>query len=115
MYITKQASKYGRNDKEADVLLKKFQHEKFSGGIESTDLYKMQRQDESKLSNVVQENIELKKQNADLKSIIDEMGYIRNIHFTIIDKCKLSMEGNKKMSMQLQAQDTMIKDLVGQI
>ena len=24
MYITKQASKYGRNDKEADILLKKF-------------------------------------------------------------------------------------------
>ena len=43
MYITKQASAYGRNDKEADILLKKFQHEKFSGGIEATDLYKMQR------------------------------------------------------------------------
>ena len=61
MYITKQASAYGRNDKEADILLKKFQHEKFSGGIESTDLYKMQRQEDSKLSNVVQENIELKR------------------------------------------------------
>ena len=24
MYITKQASKYGRNDKEADIILKKF-------------------------------------------------------------------------------------------
>jgi len=42
MYITKQASKYGREDKEADLLLKKFQHEKFSGGIESNDLFKMQ-------------------------------------------------------------------------
>ena len=52
---------YGRADKEADTLLKKFQHEKFSGGIESTDLYKMQKQESSKLSNVVQENIELKK------------------------------------------------------
>jgi len=29
--------------------------------MESTELYKLQRQDESKLSNVVQENIELKK------------------------------------------------------
>ena len=54
MYITKQASKYGRNDKEADIILKKFQHEKFSGGIESTDLYKLQMQDDTKLSNVVQ-------------------------------------------------------------
>lgn len=53
MYITKQASKYGREDKEADLLLKKFQHEKFSGGIESNDLFKMQQQDESKLSNIV--------------------------------------------------------------
>jgi len=61
MYVTKQASMYGRADKEADTLLKKFQHEKFSGGIESTDLYKMQKQESSKLSNVVQENIELKK------------------------------------------------------
>lgn len=42
MYITKQASKYGRNDKEADIILKKFQHEKFSGGIESTELYQLQ-------------------------------------------------------------------------
>lgn len=42
MYITKMASKYGNEDKEADILLKKFQHEKFSGGIESNELYKMQ-------------------------------------------------------------------------
>jgi|TARA_B110001450_G_C17511549_1_gene436611 fatty acid/phospholipid biosynthesis enzyme len=41
MYITKMASKYGKEDKEADILLKKFQHEKFSGGIESNELYKM--------------------------------------------------------------------------
>jgi len=61
MYITKQASKYGRNEKEADILLKRFQHEKFSGGLESTELYKLQRQEEAKLSNVVQENIELKR------------------------------------------------------
>lgn len=73
----------------------------------------MQRQDESKLSNVVQENIELKKQNADLKAIIDEMGHIRNIHFTIIDKCKMTMEANQRMTLQLQAQETIIKDLVG--
>lgn len=43
------------------------------------------------------------------------MGYIRNIHFTIIDKCKMTMEANQKMTLQLQAQETMIKDLVGQI
>ena len=53
MYVTKQASVYGRADKEADMILKKFQHDKFSGGIESSDLYKMQRQEDSKLSNVV--------------------------------------------------------------
>ena len=41
MYITKQASKYGRGDKEADILLKKFQHEKFSGGLESHELQKL--------------------------------------------------------------------------
>ena len=61
MYITKQASKYGRNDKEADILLKKFQHEKFSGGIEATEAYQLQKKEENKLSNVVQENMELKK------------------------------------------------------
>jgi len=61
MYVTKQASKYGNKDKEADILLKKFQHDKFSGGIESNDLYKLYKRDESKLSNIVQENIELKK------------------------------------------------------
>ena len=43
------------------------------------------------------------------------MGYIRNIHLTIIDKCKITMGSNEKMSLQLKAQDTMIKDLVGQI
>ena len=53
MYITKMASKYGNEDKEADILLKKFQHEKFSGGIESNDLYKMQNNEDSKLSNIV--------------------------------------------------------------
>jgi hypothetical protein len=53
MYVTKQASLYGRADKEADILIKKFQHEKFSGGIEANDLYKMQKKEESKLSNVV--------------------------------------------------------------
>lgn len=41
MYVTKQASEYGQNDKEAQLLLRKFQHEKFSGGIGSNDLYKM--------------------------------------------------------------------------
>ena len=35
MYIVKKASSYGQNDKEANLLLKKFQHEKFSGGIEN--------------------------------------------------------------------------------
>ena len=70
MYVTKMASSYGRNDKEAEILIKKFQHEKFSGGIEANDLFQLQRQDDSKLSNIVQENIELKRQNTGLKSII---------------------------------------------
>ena len=61
MYVTKSASEYGLNDREAQLILKKFQHEKFSGGIESNDLYNLQRKDNSKLSNIVQENIELKK------------------------------------------------------
>lgn len=41
MYVTKAASEYGRNDKEAQLILRKFQHEKFSGGIESNELYKL--------------------------------------------------------------------------
>lgn len=115
MYITKQASAYGRNDREADILLKKFQHEKFSGGIESTELYKLQRQEDSKLSNVVQENIELKRQNSDLKSIIDELSYIKQIHISIIDKSKKTMNANINLKNQIKAQDNMIADLVGQI
>ena len=61
MYITKQASKYGRGDKEADILIKKFQHEKFSGGLDAHELQVLQKSDDTKLSNVVQENKELKK------------------------------------------------------
>jgi len=57
----------------------------------------MQNQEDSKLSNVVQENIELKKQNADLKSIIEQMEYIRNIHMEIINKCKNTMNGNNNL------------------
>jgi len=34
-----------------------------------------------------------------LKSIIDEMGYIRNIHLNIIDKCKKTMESNETMRL----------------
>lgn len=97
MYITKCGSQYGRNDKEAQILLKKFQHEKFSGGIESTELHVMQNQEDSKLSNVVQENIELKKQNQDLNSIIEQMEYIKNIHMEIINKCKNTMNGNNTL------------------
>jgi len=53
MYVAKQASKYGTQDKEADILLKKFQHEKFSGGIESNDLFVLYKKEENKLSNIV--------------------------------------------------------------
>jgi len=43
------------------------------------------------------------------------MGHVRNVHLKIIDKCKKTMEQNEKLRLQLMAQDTMIKDLVGQI
>lgn len=81
------ASSEGGGNVEADMLLKKFQHEKFSGGIESNELHKMQMQDESKLSNIVQENVELKKQNKDLKSIVDQLVYVKEIHSQLIEKC----------------------------
>lgn len=115
MYITKQASKYGSNDKEADLLIKKFRHEIFSGGIESNDLYKLQQQKESKLSNIVQENVELKKQNEDLKAVINELGYIKGIHMQLMEKCKKAMHTNELKRKQIEAQDNMIKDLVQQI
>lgn len=44
---------YGRNDPEADMILKKFQLEKFSGGLESTELFRLQMKEDTKLSNVV--------------------------------------------------------------
>jgi len=88
MYIVKKASSYGQNDKEANLLLKKFQHEKFSGGIGSNDLFNMQEQDDAKLSNIVQENIELKKQNSDLKLIVDKLVRVKDIHQQLMDKCK---------------------------
>jgi DNA repair exonuclease SbcCD ATPase subunit len=75
----------------------------------------MQKMEESKLSNVVQENIELKKQNSDLKSVIDELVHIRNLHMSIIEKCKQTMDANATLKSQMEAQDNMIKDLVGQI
>jgi hypothetical protein len=113
MYVTKQASEYGQNDKEAQLLLRKFQHEKFSGGIGSNELYKMQKKEESKLSNIVQENIELKKQNMDLKKVVNGLSYIKEIHITLIEKTKRTMAANEMMKTQIKAQDNMIKDLVG--
>jgi hypothetical protein len=55
----------------------------------------------------------LKKQNQDLKSVIDELVHIRNLHMTIIDKCKQTMDSNMNLKSQIEAQDNMIKDLVG--
>lgn len=115
MYVTKQASEFGLNDKEAQILIRKFQHEKFSGGIESNDLYKMQKKEENKLSNIVQENIELKKQNADLKKVLNGLIYIKEIHMSLMEKCKKTMSSNEIMKRQVTAQDNMIKDLVSQI
>lgn len=101
MYITKQASKYGKNDKEADILIKKFRHDVFSGDIQCNDLHKMYQQDATKLSNIVQENIELKKQNEDLKTIIDELGYIKSIHMQLIERCKKSIQANETKKRQI--------------
>lgn len=42
----------------------------------------------------MQESIELKRQNADLKCIIDELSYIKDIHISIIDKSKKTMNAN---------------------
>ena len=72
-------------------------------------------QEESKLSNIVQENIELKKQNQDLKSIIQQLGAIKDIHQTLIEKSRKAMNNVGKLREQIKAQDNMIKDLVGQI
>ena len=62
-YITKQASHYGRNDQEANALLKKFQHDKFSGGIEANEAFVLQQKEGNKFSNVVQDNLKLQKEN----------------------------------------------------
>ena len=48
----------------------------------------MLQKEESKLSNVVQENIELKNQNKDLKKLVDELSCVKDIHMTMIEKCK---------------------------
>lgn len=37
---------------------------------------------------MVQENIELRKQNEDLKNIIDKMGYMKDLHGKIIERAK---------------------------
>eukprot|EP00356_Strombidium_inclinatum_P010689 CAMPEP_0170485444 /NCGR_PEP_ID=MMETSP0208-20121228/4715_1 /TAXON_ID=197538 /ORGANISM="Strombidium inclinatum, Strain S3" /LENGTH=215 /DNA_ID=CAMNT_0010759101 /DNA_START=639 /DNA_END=1286 /DNA_ORIENTATION=+ len=115
MYITKQASHYGRSDREADYILKKFQHEKFSGGIESTELYRMQQQEESKLSNVVQENIELKKQNKDLNSLVTDLLHVRDIHKGIVDKGQSMIKANGLLRTQLVAKDNMIRELIEKV
>lgn len=43
------------------------------------------------------------------------MSYVRDVHLKVLDKCKKTMALNEKLRLQLGAQDTMIKDLVGQI
>lgn len=48
IYITKQASKYGRNDHEADQLIKKFQHDKFSGGIQANEAVQLHEKEGNK-------------------------------------------------------------------
>ena len=66
IYITKQASKYGRNDKEADDLIKKFQHDKFSGGIQANEAVQLHEKEGNKFQNTVQENTDLRKENETL-------------------------------------------------
>lgn len=57
----------------------------------------MQKKEESKLSNIVQENIELKKQNMDLKKVVNGLSYIKEIHITLIEKTKRTMAANELM------------------
>lgn len=53
------------------------------------------------MSNIVQENIELKKQNQDLKKVVQGLTYIKEIHLTLIEKCKKSARVNETQRMQL--------------
>lgn len=113
IYITRQASKYGRNDQEANLLIKKFQHDKFSGGIEANEAVQLHVKEGNKFQNTVQENSDLKKENEQLVQIVDELQYVREVHMKVIDKCRKTIGLNEKFRLQLEAQETMIKDLVG--
>lgn len=43
------------------------------------------------------------------------MGYMRDVHFKLIEQTKQTMQQNQVMKTQTEAQENMIKDLVAQI
>lgn len=57
-YIFKQSSMKGC--KEAEQLIHKFQHEKFSGGMDSKEEYGLLMHESRKITNIVEENKGLK-------------------------------------------------------
>lgn len=44
---------------------------------------------------------------------MEELQYVREVHMKVIDKCRKTIGLNEKFRLQLEAQETMIKDLVG--
>ena len=71
MYVLKRASE--DNDSEANDVIKRFQNEKFTGGMDHQESYKLALHETSKFSNTVQENIELKNQIGDLKKVVSDL------------------------------------------
>ena len=56
-YIAKQASALGASDPEARALLKRYEHENFSGGLDTYENYKLSLQkQQNRVTNVVEEN-----------------------------------------------------------
>jgi hypothetical protein len=48
-----------------------------------------------------------------LKKVVHGLSYVKEIHITLIEKSKKTMNANELMKTQIKAQDNMIKDLVG--
>ena len=61
----------------------------------------------------MEDNLKLQKENEQLLSVVQETSYIRELHLKVLDKCKKAISMNEKLRLQLEAQETMIKDLVG--
>jgi len=63
---------------------------------------------------VVQENIELKKQNKDLHKLVNDYMHIKDIHQQLVDKGKQLSKNYDILKQQSDAKDNMIKDLIHQ-